>query len=129
MLINGGCGSGGDNFPYQFRKAGLGKLIGTRTRGGLLGGTGATPFIDGGRFGFPVIAPYSEDGTWVIEGGPGVRPDIEVIDDPAHAAKGHDRQLDTAVKLMLEEIKKHPSSASRRPPSPDRRGMNDPRKG
>jgi tricorn protease len=123
MLINGGCGSGGDNFPYQFRRAGLGKLIGTRTRGGLLGGTGAQPFIDGGRFGLPVIAPYDANGKWVIEGGPGVQPDIEVIDNPALMVNGRDPQLDAAIKLMLEEIQAHPAAVPRRPPSPDRRGM------
>src|SRR5690606_15148238 len=36
MLINGPSGSGGDAFPAYFRRAGLGKLIGTRTWGGLI---------------------------------------------------------------------------------------------
>lgn len=33
MLINGWSGSGGDAFPFYFRQAGLGPLIGTRTWG------------------------------------------------------------------------------------------------
>ena len=40
MLINGLAGSGGDMFPWLFRRAGLGPLIGTRTWGGLVGITG-----------------------------------------------------------------------------------------
>ena len=40
MLINGLAGSGGDMFPWLFRQAGLGKLIGTRTWGGLVGISG-----------------------------------------------------------------------------------------
>jgi len=36
-LINGSAGSGGDAFPYYFRKLGLGPLIGTKTWGGLIG--------------------------------------------------------------------------------------------
>ena len=37
MLINGWSGSGGDAFPFYFREAQLGPLIGTRTWGGLIG--------------------------------------------------------------------------------------------
>ena len=37
MLINGWSGSGGDAFPFYFREAGRGPLIGTRTWGGLIG--------------------------------------------------------------------------------------------
>ncbi|MDP2114623.1 MAG: PDZ domain-containing protein, partial [Bacteroidota bacterium] len=37
MLMNGYSSSGGDAFPYYFRKKGLGQLIGTRTWGGLVG--------------------------------------------------------------------------------------------
>ena len=40
MLINGLAGSGGDAFPAYFKQAGLGKLIGTRTWGGLVGISG-----------------------------------------------------------------------------------------
>src|SRR5439155_26474917 len=43
MLINGWSGSGGDAFPFYFREAGLGPLIGTRTRVGLIGISGAPP--------------------------------------------------------------------------------------
>ncbi len=37
MLINGSAGSGGDMFPWLFREADLGPLIGMRTWGGLVG--------------------------------------------------------------------------------------------
>jgi tricorn protease len=123
MLINGWCGSGGDNFPYQFRKRGLGKLIGTRTVGGLLGGASTPAFIDGGRLMVPVLAPYGADGKWAVEGGPGILPDLEVVDDPSLMVNDRDPQLDATIKLMLDEIKAHPSAPLHRPPSPDRRGM------
>ena len=48
-LINGQSSSGGDAFPYYFRKLGLGPLIGTRTWGGLIGISGNPPLLDGGR--------------------------------------------------------------------------------
>jgi tricorn protease len=48
MLINQNSGSGGDAMPWYFRKAELGKLIGTRTWGGLVGIGGYPTLLDGG---------------------------------------------------------------------------------
>ena len=48
MIMNGWSGSGGDAFPYYFREAGLGPLVGTRTWGGLVGMSGNPQLIDGG---------------------------------------------------------------------------------
>lgn len=122
MLINGLAGSGGDYFPFYFRKVGLGKLIGTRTWGGLVGISGNPELIDGGYTTAPTFAFYETDGTWGIEGH-GVDPDIEVIDDPARMVGGKDPQLDAAIALMLEEIEQKGYQPPRRPPYPDRRGM------
>ncbi len=49
MLINQNSGSGGDAMPWYFRKAGIGKLVGTRTWGGLVGIGGYPMLLDGGR--------------------------------------------------------------------------------
>lgn len=122
MLINGLAGSGGDAFPAYFRQAGLGKLIGRRTWGGLVGMTGSPGLIDGGRVTVPSFGYYEKDGTWGIEGH-GVDPDIEVIDDPALMMNGGDPQLDAAIALMLEELGAHPYVAPSRPAGPDRSGM------
>ena len=122
MLINARAGSGGDCFPYYFRLAGLGKLIGTRTWGGLVGMAGNPGLIDGGYVSVPRFGVYDKDGTWTIEGY-GVDPDIEVIDDPAKMVDGGDPQLDAAIKLMLEEVEKHPYVPVPHPPLPDRSGM------
>ncbi|MGC9327973.1 MAG: S41 family peptidase, partial [Candidatus Hinthialibacter sp.] len=122
MLINSLSASGGDAFPFYFRQVGLGKLIGTRTWGGLIGYTGGPSLIDGGRVIAPSFAFYEIDGTWGIEGH-GVDPDIEVIDDPTLMANGGDPQLDAAIELMMQEIKSHPYIPPKRPPYPDRSGM------
>jgi tricorn protease len=122
MLINGAAGSGGDCFPYLFRQAGLGKLIGQRTWGGLVGISGNPGLIDGGFVSVPRFAFYELDGTWGIEGH-GVDPDIEVVDDPALMVDGGDPQLDAAVKLMLKELQRSPYKPPRRPAYPDRSGM------
>jgi len=122
MLINGLAGSGGDCFPYYFRQAGLGKLIGTRTWGGLVGISGNPGLIDGGYTSVPTFAFYENDGTWGIEGY-GVPPDIEVIDDPALMTEGGDPQLDAAIAQMLQEIKTNGYTPPSRPKYPNRSGM------
>ncbi len=127
MLINGLAGSGGDYFPYWFRKAGVGKLIGTRTWGGLVGISGNPNLIDGAVVTVPRFAFYELDGTWGIEGH-GVDPDIEVVDDPALMVGGKDPQLDAAIKYMQEEIARNPFVQAPRPAYPDRSGMGIPDK-
>jgi tricorn protease len=122
MLINGLAGSGGDYFPFWFRAAGVGKLIGTRTWGGLVGISGNPPLIDGGYTSAPTFAFFEKDGTWGIEGH-GVDPDIEVIDDPALMVGGRDPQLDAAIDYMLGEIERNPYKKPQRPKYPDRSGM------
>jgi tricorn protease len=125
MLVNGLAGSGGDAFPAYFRQAGLGKLIGTRTWGGLVGISGNPTLIDGGAISAPTFAFYEKDGTWGIEGH-GVDPDIEVLDDPAKMVGGRDPQLDAAIDLMLGELERNPYRAPKRPAYPDRSGMGVP---
>ena len=122
MLINGLAGSGGDMFPALFRQAGLGKLIGMRTWGGLVGISGNPSMVDGSSITAPTFAYYEKDGTWGIEGH-GVDPDIEVVDDPAKLARGEDPQLDAAIEQMLDEIDKHPYVAPKRPAYPNRKGI------
>ncbi len=119
MLINGMAGSGGDMFPALFRQNKLGKLIGMRTWGGLVGITGSPQLIDGASVSSPSFAYYETDGTWGIEGH-GVDPDIEVIDDPEKMASGGDPQLDAAIKLMLSEIQTNGFQKPKRPAYPDR---------
>lgn len=122
MLINGLAGSGGDMFPWLFKYNNLGKLIGMRTWGGLVGISGVPGLIDGGYTAVPTFGFYETDGTWGIEGH-GVEPDIEVIDNPTELAKGKDPQLDAAIELMLQEIEDNPYRPATRPADPERKGM------
>src|SRR5204863_10132039 len=81
-LCNEFSASDGDIFPYRFKATGLGKLIGKRTWGGVVGIRNALPLTDGGQLFRPEFAPYSKDGKgWVIEGH-GVDTDIVVDNDP-----------------------------------------------
>jgi tricorn protease-like protein/C-terminal processing protease CtpA/Prc len=128
MLINGLAGSGGDMFPWLFRYNKLGKLIGMRTWGGLVGISGNPGLIDGGSVTVPTFGFYKKDGTWGVEGH-GVDPDMMVLDDPAQmlsyrdGSGGSDPQLDAAIKHMLEEIEKNPYTPPKKPAYPDRSGM------
>ncbi len=122
MLMNGSSGSGGDAFPYYFRQAGLGKLLGTRTWGGLVGISGNPRLVDGTAHAVPTFGFYSREGQWAIEGW-GVDPDIEVIDDPTALAGGGDPQLEAGVRHLLEELERNPYRRPARPASPDRTGF------
>jgi len=119
MLINHAAGSGGDLFPYMFRQSGLGKLIGTRTWGGLTAINGFPNFIDGGSVSMPSMGSYELDGTWNVEG-VGVAPDIEVYNDPTSLANGQDKQLDTAIATVQQEVKDHPWVDPKPPAWPNR---------
>ncbi len=103
MLINGWSGSGGDAFPDYFRKAKLGKLIGERTWGGLIGISGAPSLIDGGNVSVPTFRMLDPDGKWFKEGH-GVDPDILVPDDHTQLAKGVDAQLERAIQEVMKEL-------------------------
>jgi tricorn protease len=119
MLINAWSGSGGDAFPYYFRAAGVGPLIGTRTWGGLIGISGAPSLIDGGRLTAPTFSFYNVDGEWDVEN-LGVDPDIEVVDDPSLMLDGGDPQLDRAIAEVMEALEQNPPIRPDRPEYPVR---------
>jgi tricorn protease len=107
MLIDHYSASDGDLFPYAFKKHKLGKVIGTRTWGGVVGIRGTLPFIDGADLRKPEYASYSADeGKWIIEGY-GVEPDIFVENDPAREYSGTDDQLNKAIEVIKEEMKNY----------------------
>ncbi len=108
MLINGYAGSGGDFFPWMFRQAKLGPLIGERTWGGLVGINGAPNLVDGGTVTVPSFAIYDPNTGEIIAENHGVDPDIEVDDRPDKVARGEDPTLEAAVNYLLKELKDHP---------------------
>jgi tricorn protease len=112
-LLDEDSASDGDIFPAMFREAKLGKLVGKRSWGGVIGITDHGPLIDGGTVNVPEFGFASADGQWVIEGH-GVDPDIVVENDPKSLIEGRDPQLERAVTEVLEQIKAEP----RRLPNP-----------
>ena len=121
MLINGYSSSGGDALPYYFRQAGLGKLIGTRTWGGLIGISGNPGLVDGGSVIAATFRILDNEGNWIIEN-EGVSPDIEVIDRPELIQAGQDPSIERAVKELLKELKANPKKPLVVPAAPSEFG-------
>ena len=117
MIINELAGSGGDAMPNYFRRAGVGKLIGKRTWGGLVGRAGAPPLMDGGFVNAPSSAVWSPAGEWDAEN-VGITPDIEVEHDPELVRKGGDPQLEKAIEVVMAELAKNPVPKPKRPVYP-----------
>ncbi len=117
-LIDEFSASDGDLFAYQFKVLKLGKLIGKRTWGGVVGIRGPLPLLDGGQLYKPEFSRYDVEGKeWVIEGH-GVEPDIYVDNDPALEYQGIDQQLDKAIEVILEELKTQEKTIPPPPPYP-----------
>lgn len=103
-LINKYSASDGDLFPWGFRALGLGKLIGTRTWGGIVGISGSLPYMDGTDIRVPFFTSYDpKTGQWIIENH-GVDPDILIDNDPIKEWNGEDQQLNKAIEEVMKEL-------------------------
>jgi tricorn protease len=118
MIINEMAGSGGDLMPWLFRKAGVGPLVGKRTWGGLVGVYDFPQLIDGGFVSAPRVAFYNLQGEWEVENY-GAAPDVEVDFDPAEWRKGRDTQLEKAVQVAMDQLKKTPPMKPKKPAYPN----------
>jgi tricorn protease len=118
LLINEFAGSGGDAFPWNFRRLGIGPLVGKRTWGGLVGIGGYPSLIDGGYLTAPRVAIYGREGKYEVEN-IGVAPDFDVELDPKAWRTGHDTQLEKAVEIALDRLAKSPPPALEKPPYPN----------
>jgi len=116
-ILNETSASDGDIFPYMFREAGLGPLVGKRSWGGVVGISGHGPLIDGGRVFVPQGGTNDGAGNWVIEGH-GVDPDIVVENEPRAVIAGRDPQLERAVTELVELMDAKPVPLPPRPADP-----------
>jgi tricorn protease len=119
-LIDEFSASDGDIFPYRFKTLGMGKLIGKRTWGGVIGIRNSLPLADDGQFFKPEFAIYAKEGkNWIVESH-GVDPDIVVDNDPAKEFKGEDQQLDRAIQEIQQDLKTKRYDLPPVPPYPNR---------
>lgn len=117
LLTNEMAGSGGDSLPWMWQKAKIGPVVGRRTMGA---GIGASNYrlIDGGTFRVPDWGWYDpETGTWLMENR-GVAPDYEVEIMPPDWRAGRDPQLEKAVQLAMDALKKARPKTPKRPAYP-----------
>ena len=120
LITDETAGSGGDFFPWMFRKFNVGTIVGKRTWGGLVGILGYPEFIDGGGVTAPNSAIWTEEG-FIVEN-EGVAPDIEVEQSPAEVINGRDPQLEKAIEVALDELAKNPQKEPVMPPHPVKAG-------
>jgi tricorn protease len=119
MIIDETAGSGGDLLPWMFRKFKLGPIVGQRTWGGLVGTLGFPVLMDGGSITAPNLAIWTPEEGWVVEN-EGVPPDIEVEQTPKDVIAGRDPQLERAIQVALEALKKDAPPKPSRPAYPER---------
>jgi tricorn protease len=114
MIVNELAGSGGDAFPWFFRREKIGPIVGERTWGGLVGIGNGQPLRDGGFVTAPGFGFWSTDngGEWVVENR-GVDPDYVVPQRPDLVVSGHDPQLEKAIELAKEALKNYQGLPSR----------------
>ncbi|HEY5839368.1 MAG TPA: S41 family peptidase, partial [Pyrinomonadaceae bacterium] len=103
-LLDQNSASDGDIFPWMFREAGLGPLIGKRSWGGVVGIQNRGVLIDGGNVFVPGSALANSKGEYIIEGY-GVDPDIEVENEPAAEIAGRDPQLERGIAEVMAKLK------------------------
>lgn len=102
-LANEYCGSDGDIFSHTFKLHGLGKLVGTRTWGGVTGIWPQQALVDG------TVTTQPEYGTWFTDVGYAVEnygtdPDIEVVIKPQDYRAKRDPQMDRALEELMAAI-------------------------
>lgn len=117
LLTNESAGSGGDTLPWMWQRAKVGPVVGTRTNGAGLGAS-TYPLIDGGQIRVPDWGWYDpETGTWLMENR-GVTPDYEIEIMPPEWRAGRDPQLEKAVQLAMDALKKTRTQTPKRPAYP-----------
>lgn len=96
--------SNGHGFPWVYRELGIGKLIGTPVAGTMTAVWWETLMDRSMVFGIPQVGCRDMRGKFGENNE--LFPDIEVYNTPEDYILGHDRQLETAVKEMMQQINK-----------------------
>jgi tricorn protease len=119
LIVNENNFSAAETFAFMYKLAKVGPMVGLRTGGGGIGPYVFTPsLIDGGNVQLPNRAAYNTDGTsWGIEN-TGISPDVEVEITPRDWIAGRDPQLEKAVQIAMEELKKVQAVAPKKPKYP-----------
>jgi len=104
-ITNEYAGSDGDIFSHSWKLMNLGKLIGRRTWGGVIGIWPRNSLVDGTVTSQPEFSFWFKDVGWNVENY-GTDVDIEVHITPKDYQNGIDTQLDKGISLVLIDLKK-----------------------
>ena len=94
----------------------VGPIVGSATWGGLVGILGYPDLMDGGVSGAQHRLLDPAEGVGRRERGRRARRRRRTA--PADVIAGHDPQLERAIAIILEDLKKNPPKAPKRPPFP-----------
>ena len=107
LITNQFTGSDGDMFTASFKQLKLGKVIGKRTWGGVVGIDGRYQLVDGTTTTQPQYSIWFHHAGWSVENY-GVDPDLVVEDPPQSYSNGMDHQLKQAVEVIQKIIEEDP---------------------
>jgi len=116
VLINEHTSSDGEGFARGVSELGLGKLVGKRTWGGGIWLSSDNHLVDGGIASAPEIGTYNDNFGWGLGVEQmGVKPDVEVDNNPKSAFDGEDTQLERAISVLKEWLEKEPVALPKDP--------------
>ena len=107
-ITNEFAGSDGDIFSHSWKLMKLGKLIGKRTWGGVIGIWPRNSLVDGTLTSQPEFSFWFKDVGWNVENY-GTDVDIEIDNMPQDIKNNKDNQLNKAIELILKDLKKKDS--------------------
>ncbi len=117
-LTNEYAGSDGDIFSHCFKLMGLGKLIGRRTWGGVIGIWPRHHLIDGGVTTQPEFSFWFPDVGFGVENY-GTEPHIDIDISPQDWKAVKDPQMDRAIAEIKNDLKQNPPTLPDFGPLPD----------
>lgn len=112
VLQNWRSASNAEMFPAGFRALKLGKVVGTPTMGAVIG-TGSYSLIDGSTIRTPGVGVFLADSAHTNMENNAVQPDVLVENTPEDNLAGRDRQLETAVREVMKDLKPTDSVADK----------------
>ncbi|WP_179412698.1 S41 family peptidase [Mucilaginibacter sp. E4BP6] len=104
LLVSEGNYSDAFNFPYEYKRLKIGKLIGMPVAGTGTGVFWERQIDETLEIGLPMISLSWAGETSIMENHQ-LEPDIKIQNDYEQILNGHDQQLEAAIKQMLIEIK------------------------
>jgi tricorn protease len=105
-LANEYAGSDGDIVNEAFHELGLGRIVGVRTWGGVIGIDGRYTLVDDTAVTQPRYSFWFRDAGWGVENY-GVDPDVEVPMPPQAWREGADPQLEEGLRQLSVALEAH----------------------